>query len=365
MINKKPWLAAIMFSLAALSLTACGSTNATTSSAGAETAAPDATRHGEVARAESAPTPERAEPSPSPRDTPAQSQPTQQPTPARSQEVLSPAADSKEARAEEVLKLAREALGGEAKLAEVQSLSVSGPFRRAGDGQQQTGELRVDVLAPDKLKVSETLDLMAGLQLTMIHAVNGAQTWADSRTGASNAQVTMMRRDEKGKEDASAQVDRLQSDLMRYLLAFILTPPPGVSVSFSYAGEAEAPDGRADVLDVVGAHGFKARLFIDKKTHRPLMFSYRDVVRRAKTVKASAGAGDVDKLLKRAQSDNPAAPRESDVQIHLSDYRAEKGLLLPHALGMTVDGQPYQEWEVKEVKLNPRDLTAQKFEKGK
>jgi hypothetical protein len=353
-----------MFSLAALSLMACGSTNATTSSAGAETAAPDATRHGEVARAESAPTPGRAEPSPSPQDTPAQSQPTQQPTPARAQEV-SPAADSKEARAEEVLKLAREALGGEAKLAEVQSLSVSGPFRRAGDGQQQTGELRVDVLAPDKLKVSETLDLMAGLQLTMIHAVNGAQTWADSRTGASNAQVTMMRRDDKGKDDASAQVDRLQSDLMRYLLAFILTPPPGVSVSFSYAGEAEAPDGRADVLDVVGAHGFKARLFIDKKTHRPLMFSYRDVVRRAKTVKASAGAGDVDKLVKRAQSDNPAAPRESDVQIHLSDYRAEKGLLLPHALSMTVDGQPYQEWEVKEVKLNPRDLTAQKFEKGK
>lgn len=357
MINKRPWQIEIILSLAALSFTACDSTAAGTNPAVAAT--PAATPRQEVTRAEPEPTAARQEPAPTPQTPPAQ------PTPQANAGQAAPAANSKEARALEVLRLAREALGGEAKLAEVQSLSASGPFRRAGDGQQQTGELRVDVLAPDKLKVSETLDLMAGLQLTMIHAVNGTQAWADSRTGADNAQVTMLRRDDKGQQDANAQVARLQSDMMRYLLAFLLTPPQGVSVSFSYGGEAEAPDGRADVLDVTGAHGFKVRLFIDKKTHMPLMFSYRDVVRRAKTMKAAGGMGDVDKLVKSAQSGNPSAPRESDVELHLSDYRAEKGLLLPHSLSTSVDGQPYEEWEVKEVKLNPRELTAQKFEKGK
>lgn len=355
MINKRPWQTEIILSLAALALTACDSTAAGTKPADAT---PAATPRQEVARAEPTPAAARTETAPTPQTAPAQ------PTPPARAAQAAPPADGKEARALEVLKLAREALGGEAKLAEVQSFSASGPFRRAGDGQQQTGELRVDVLAPDKLKVSETLDLMAGLQLTMIRAVNGTQAWNDSRTGAGNAQVTMLRRDDKGKQDAGAQAARLQSDMMRYLLAFILTPPPGVSVSFTHGGEAEAPDGRADVIDVTGAHGFKARLFIDKKTHRPLMISYRDVVRRAKTMKAG-GMGDVDKIVKGAQTDNPSAPRESDVQLHLSSYRAVSGLLLPHTLSISVDGQPYEEWEVKEVKLNPRELTAQKFEKGK
>ena len=45
-------------------------------------------------------------------------------------------------------------------------------------------------------------------------------------------------------------------------------------LSFGHAGQAEAPEGKADVLDVKGAGNFTARLFIDSKTHLPLMLSW-------------------------------------------------------------------------------------------
>jgi hypothetical protein len=285
-------------------------------------------------------------------------------SPATKPQEAAPAGNAKAARAQEVLRQAREALGGEAKLKEVQSFSVSGPFRRDDGGQGQAGELRLDVFTPDKLKVSETLDLIAGIQITLVNGLNGQQAWVDSQTSG-GPQVTMMRRPGTGPQGGDGQLKSLQSELTRYLLAFLLMPPPGASVSFSYAGEAEAPEGRAEVLDVEGAAGFKARLFIDKKTHRPLLLSYRDVVRRAKTLKSSTagGRGDINKVVQDAQSQTAAARQESDVQLHLSDYRAVQGVLLPHHLTKTVDGKPYEEWEVKEFKFNPRDLTPQKFEK--
>ena len=46
-------------------------------------------------------------------------------------------------------------------------------------------------------------------------------------------------------------------------------------MDFTYGGEAQSPDGKADVVDVKGASNFAAKLFLDKQTHRPLMLAYR------------------------------------------------------------------------------------------
>src|SRR4029453_5674299 len=45
-------------------------------------------------------------------------------------------------------------------------------------------------------------------------------------------------------------------------------------LAFGLAGQAEAPEGKADVLDVKGPGNFAARLFVDNKTHLPLMLSW-------------------------------------------------------------------------------------------
>ena len=45
-------------------------------------------------------------------------------------------------------------------------------------------------------------------------------------------------------------------------------------LTFASGGVAEAPEGKADVVDVKGADNFSARLFIDSQTHLPLMISW-------------------------------------------------------------------------------------------
>jgi hypothetical protein len=266
-------------------------------------------------------------------------------------------------RAEEVLRQAREALGGEAKLKEIQNFTVSGSFRRVDAGQEQAGEKRMDVLLPDKFKISDTMSLLAGMELTIVRALNGNQAWADSRSSAGNAQVMTMRRGDNQQQNSEEQARRLRVEFTRYMLALFLMPSPNSSIEFG--GEAEAPDGRADILVLKDGNAVVARLFIDQKTHKPLMMTYRDAVMRMRTKRQTAGGGaDVDKIVKDTRSNTPAPRQEFDMQMRLSDYKPEKGILLPHLISITIEDKPYEEWVLKSFKINSPDLTAKKFEKG-
>lgn len=328
--------------LSLVSLAACGSTPVDVGSTKApETGTKPASSEKQVAEVKSVP------------------QKTEAPKPEPGAPLAQHATQSN--RAEEVLRLAREALGGEAKLKEIQNLTVSGTFRRVSNGQDQAGEKRMDLLLPDRLKISQTISLIAGMELIVVNALNGDQAWTDSHTSAGNAQVMMMRRgnEQQNNED---QAKRLRAELTRYMLALFLMPATNASVEFG--GEAEAPDGRADILILKEGNSAVARLFVDQKTHRPLMITYRDIAVRVKTMKSTAGgSGDVDKIVKDAQSNAPAR-QESDMQMRFSDYKPEKGILLPHLISVTVEDKPYEEWELKSFKVNSPDLTAKKFEKG-
>ena len=50
---------------------------------------------------------------------------------------------------------------------------------------------------------------------------------------------------------------------------------PALDAQYTYAGEAESPDGKAHVIDAKNADGFAARLFIDQATNLPLMVTYQ------------------------------------------------------------------------------------------
>ncbi len=65
----------------------------------------------------------------------------------------------------------------------------------------------------------------------------------------------------------------IRAEFYRCVLG-VLPVAKGVSgLTFTHAGQAEANESTADVLDVKG-EGFVARLFVDSKTHLPLMLTY-------------------------------------------------------------------------------------------
>jgi hypothetical protein len=275
-------------------------------------------------------------------------------------------ADGQKVNAQDLVAQVRAALGGEEKLKGVQGFSVNGDFRRANQNQNQSGTVSLDFLLPDKFKRTETMAVFAGIELTIVKALNGDQVWSDSKSGASNAQVMVM---QTGKDkDQSTQLQDLRMEFARDMLAFLMTPPSSMGIEFSYAGEAKAPDGTADVLDAKGANGFAARLYIDKSTHRPLMMTYRGLVPRTSMTSTTAGSGggvnkdDIDKLVKEAQA-KAGARQEGEIQLVFADYKPVNGIMFPHKLTKAVANKAFEEWELSKFKINPPDLKPQKFEK--
>ena len=62
----------------------------------------------------------------------------------------------------------------------------------------------------------------------------------------------------------------------RLALGMFAASPAAFPLEFTYAGEAESADGKADVIDVKGEGEFAVRLFVDQQTHLPLMLSWMD-----------------------------------------------------------------------------------------
>ncbi|HKP87673.1 MAG TPA: hypothetical protein VJZ26_16350 [Blastocatellia bacterium] len=274
------------------------------------------------------------------------------------------------ARAQELLGQARAALGGEAKLKAVQSLTASGKLRQVmqnNDADSQTeGEIEMNVLLPDKYMRAETMPLPVGDgEVKRISGINGEQIFRDAQsTGPGMVMIRPMPDDPKAR---AGQVRMMREEFARNVIAWLLTSPPNFPVEFSYAGEAESKDGKADALDIKGPEGFNARLFLDKQTHLPLMLSYRAPQPRVTMITRTAQGSheDLEARKKEAQEQaekQAANPQLSEVQVYFSEYRAEEGILLPHRVTRSVNGDFSEEWELKKFKINP-PLKAESFKK--
>lgn len=272
-----------------------------------------------------------------------------------------------DARAEETLKQARAALGGEEKVRSVQSLTALGKFRRTFGERETSGEREVSFQLPDKYISTDTF-AVGGLNT----AVTSSKVLDGERASmAGRGQMIVMGGPSVSEEQKQAMYRRtFRTEWARLLVGLLLTSPQSFPVEFKYAGEAEAEDGRADVLDATGPDNFAARLFLDKQTHLPLMLTYKTQMRRV--VGGPGGGGTVqmrhgmsqaetDKMVKE-MADKAGPAQEVEQQIRFSEYRRVGGLMLPHRISQGEDGQVREEWEVTKYEVNPR-LKADTFKR--
>src|SRR5207342_3254508 len=66
-----------------------------------------------------------------------------------------------------------------------------------------------------------------------------------------------------------------RQDAARLMLGMFAASMPSYPLTFTYIGQAEAPQGKADVLDVKGPANFAARLFVNSETHLPIMVTWQ------------------------------------------------------------------------------------------
>src|SRR5262249_59561289 len=80
-------------------------------------------------------------------------------------------------KAQQLIAQARAALGGD----KLKSLSVTGVYRRTFGQAEMTGEVNYDLLLPDKMMKTETMNPMPSLEITRIEAINGDDVWEDQQ----------------------------------------------------------------------------------------------------------------------------------------------------------------------------------------
>lgn len=285
----------------------------------------------------------------------------------------------------EIVAKAREALGGESRLAGVQALSVEGPFRRTMGPREMEGTIMLTLGVPGKIRHEEELTLPGGASFSNLSGMNGDNVWQDTanRGGMGGGQV-MIRMGPgpgaDGREPDPEMVKQMQRRRLTAMYERLTLALLASADGFTHAGVAEVGEGKADVLEKKDEAGRPVRLFVSQDTHMPIAISYMEVRPRvmiqggpggrgpggpgARRAEGPGGQGgpppDAEEMRRRMQAEGPPPP--STVIMRLEDFREVDGILLPHLLVQTVDGTPTEEWTISKYQVNPR-LRGDLFDK--
>jgi len=197
---------------------------------------------------------------------------------------VTPAAQAPSRDPAPILAAAREALGGEKRLNAVKNFVATGRTRQVRGDNLVPIEFEIAVELPDKyvrkdeIPAQESGPTSTGfnggelIQLpvpTAPAASPGAQGRAAGPAGPapapSQAQLDAAR---------NARVATVKQDFVRLTLGMFAASFPSYPLTFSYIGQAEAPQGKADVLEAKAPPNFSVRLFINSQTHLPIMVSW-------------------------------------------------------------------------------------------
>lgn len=273
-------------------------------------------------------------------------------------------------RAREVLAQAREALGG-ARVASVKGLSLEAELRRVqpvdgGESRDMSGELTIDALPPDHYLRVDTLSPLPGAPAFSVGTgLDGAEAWrapiGNAGSGGGHMVVRVAAPTEQGAPEALLR--RTRAELRRLLLVALAGGSESDALTLTYAGEAEAPEGRADRIDVADDGGAIGTLFVDKASRRPLFIAFKTRQPRIQMLRAT-GPEDAERARREAEQRAAAPAPEVEARLYASDWRAVGGVLLPHRLAQAIEGGASEEWTVSKWTLDPA-LKPDHFRKRK
>lgn len=303
-----------------------------------------------------------------------------------------------------ILADAREALGGDKKVAAIRTVTASGRSTRVTANGSTPNDFEMAMELPDKFVKKDTLAMIAGTAIARTSGFNGGNVIEAIDTppqmggamvimrgpGQAPPGVTLTPEQEQTMKKQALLANK--QEFARLTLGMFASSYDGYPLTFSYVGQAEAPEGKADVIEVKGEGDFAAKLFIDAKTHMPLMLSWmakeplvmnlggnRGQVSggsggagaaMAAGMAAAGGGGSVQAFSRqgapmtpeeREQMQKDAAEmlrqaqeklRTVEYRLYYGDYRSVDGVSVPFTIQRSIDGKPSDELTFDKVKLN-------------
>jgi hypothetical protein len=313
---------------------------------------------------------------------------------------VTPASAGQDAKASEILGRTRQALGGK-KLDSLKSLSLEAATQRNVGSMQMSSDVELALELPDKYIRTEVGKGM--MSMNMSTGFNGERPIMPAGAMSMGGGGTMMIRmgpggtlphdGPKPTPEEQEQLNKVavrsqRAEISRLMLGWFGMTHPTLPSQYTYAGEAESPDGKAHVIDVTDADGFSARLFIDQNNYLPLMVTYQG--RQPRMVTAGGPrtqGGSTPQVLAQPAPGQQTQTREltdderkklaADAEKHVQqqvaqapmvefslffdDWRDVDGIQFPHVMRRASAGETHEEWAISKVKINPK-LDAKKFD---
>jgi len=309
---------------------------------------------------------------------------------------------------DQILAGARTALGGD-KLAAVKSVTAVGRTVRANpDGTSAENEFELALELPDKYLMRSVIAAMGNMSVYRNTGFNGGQVIEeiDRPPNLSGGMIVIRMAGPGGAVDpekmtAEQKAEFVQQRLLankkdyaKLALGMFAMSPAAYPLALADGGQAESPDGKADVIDVTGEGGFAAKLFIDAQTHLPLMLSWMDkeplIMRMgpggtmmggaggARVLQGPGGGGHAEAAPNMSKEDREKAMADLDARrkeaesklrivefrIYYADYKNVGGVQWPHRIQRSIDGKPTEEMVFDTIKVNPK-IDAKKFQVAK
>lgn len=285
-----------------------------------------------------------------------------------------------------IIAAARKALGGEDKIAGLKGLTAEGPFRRSMGGRDMEGTSTITIERPGRMKRVDEMQMggmVGGPTIERTSVLNGTTAWDDTanRGGMGGGMQIVMRGPGEGpgpgggagptpEQLNEARVRRMRVQLQRLTAALLAE----ASTPWVDAGIAESPEGKADILETKEETGRTLRLFIDQATRLPLMVQYQDPKPmvminggpgpgRGRGPGGPGGPGGAgpggpppspEEVQRRVAEMQRTPPQLGTFAMHLTDYKKVDGIMLPHKIETSLDGEPNEEWTIEKYKVNPQ-----------
>ena len=250
---------------------------------------------------------------------------------------------------------ARAALGGEAKIAAVKTFVVTGRTRQVRGDNLVPIEFEIQCELPDKYSrrdefpaqdTGPTTNGFNGESLVQLPKPLPPPPRAGGPAPGPAPQQAAL----------NPRVATLKQDFARLMLGMFASSYSSYPLTFTYLAQAEAPQGKADVLDVKGPANFAARLFINAQTHVPIMVSWevRGPAGPPRGAPPPAGA---------APGVAPQPPAPVEHRLYFADYREVDGLQLPFRLRRAIGADTTEETTFDRFRINGR-VDPRRFEAG-
>ena len=227
-----------------------------------------------------------------------------------------------------VLNAAREALGGEKALSAIKTFTATGRTRQLRGNNLVPIEFEINCELPDKFVRTDEFP------------AQDADPTTQGFNGDTLLQVPAPAPGRGGPPPAPQQrLNAVKQDFVRLTLGMFAVSFPSYPLTFKYAAVGEAPEGKADILDVTGPANFSARLVVQQSTHLPVM------------------------LMWQQPPPNPQA-KPSDIRIYYADFREAGAVKFPFRLRRAVNGETVEETTFDRFRINAK-IDPKKFEPKK